>query len=102
MAIIHFSAFPRSAVDIRVRLVEASRQQDQLHVSSVAGVATFCRATAVPCRAEEGLSGVLAPVGCTDAVGSRGDVAERLSCEEMKRLDSEGRAIITQHTLKVC
>ncbi|XP_041037433.1 DNA-(apurinic or apyrimidinic site) lyase 2 [Carcharodon carcharias] len=60
------------------------------------GVATFCTDSAVPFAAEEGLSGILAnPNG---APASRG--LEGFSDEELRALDGEGRALITQHRIR--
>ncbi|KAL6458830.1 hypothetical protein MHYP_G00323020 [Metynnis hypsauchen] len=62
--------------------------------SGYSGVATFCKDTATPFAAEEGLTGLLANLG--DAVGCYGDQCA-FSTEELQSLDSEGRAVITQH-----
>ncbi|KAI4895855.1 hypothetical protein NFI96_021423, partial [Prochilodus magdalenae] len=62
--------------------------------SGYSGVATFCKDTATPFAAEEGLTGLLANQG--DAVGSYGDQDE-FCAEELQALDGEGRAVITQH-----
>lgn len=61
--------------------------------SGYSGVATYCRNTATPFAAEEGLTGLL---GGEQGVGCYGDQ----SCftqEELQLLDNEGRAVITQH-----
>ncbi|XP_062855000.1 DNA-(apurinic or apyrimidinic site) lyase 2 [Trichomycterus rosablanca] len=60
------------------------------------GVATFCKESATPFAAEEGLSGRLGNHG--EAVGFYGDQGEFTS-EELQALDSEGRAVITQHKI---
>ncbi|XP_071082601.1 DNA-(apurinic or apyrimidinic site) endonuclease 2-like [Haliotis cracherodii] len=61
------------------------------------GVATYCRESCTPVKAEEGLGGVLASgngdVGCYGNLGYYGK-------EELESLDAEGRAIITQHTVR--
>ncbi|XP_046561205.1 DNA-(apurinic or apyrimidinic site) endonuclease 2-like isoform X1 [Haliotis rubra] len=61
------------------------------------GVATYCRESCTPVKAEEGLSGTLASgkgdVGCYGNLGYFGK-------EELESLDAEGRAIITQHTVR--
>ncbi|KAF4110028.1 hypothetical protein G5714_009280 [Onychostoma macrolepis] len=62
--------------------------------SGYSGVATYCKDTATPFLAEEGLTGLLANQG--EAVGCYGDQFE-LSSEELLALDNEGRAFITQH-----
>ncbi|KAK2898509.1 hypothetical protein Q8A67_009927 [Cirrhinus molitorella] len=62
--------------------------------SGYSGVATYCKDTATPFLAEEGLTGLLANQG--EAVGCYGDQVE-LSSEELLALDNEGRAVITQH-----
>lgn len=60
------------------------------------GVATFCKDSATPVAAEEGLSGLLATqngdVGC---YGNMDDFTQ----EELRALDSEGRALLTQHKI---
>lgn len=61
-----------------------------------AGVATYCKDTATPSAAEEGLTGLLSHEG---AVGCYGDQAE-FSSEELQLLDNEGRAVITRHKVK--
>ncbi|XP_066499240.1 DNA-(apurinic or apyrimidinic site) lyase 2 [Hoplias malabaricus] len=62
--------------------------------SGYSGVATFCKNTATPFAAEEGLTGLL--TNHEEAVGFYGDQSE-FSSEELQSLDSEGRAVITQH-----
>ena len=65
------------------------------------GVATFCRHTCTPIRAEEGLAGTLPSTEFFDSVGYYGDIEQEFSLAERKDLDAEGRAIITQHDIKV-
>ncbi|MED6245394.1 DNA-(apurinic or apyrimidinic site) lyase 2 [Ataeniobius toweri] len=64
--------------------------------SGYSGVATYCRDSATPFAAEEGLTGLLnnheRSVGC---YGAHTD----FSNEELQLLDNEGRAIITQHKI---
>lgn len=71
-----------------------------------AGVATFCRVksafssneVALPVRAEEGFTGLLE--GSQDGKGTMPEVAEGLeefSKEELLKVDSEGRCIVTDH-----
>ena len=60
------------------------------------GVATYCKDSATPFAAEEGLTGLL--TSHQGAVGCYGDHAE-FSTEELQLLDNEGRAIITQHRI---
>uniref|UniRef100_A0A8D3CHI0 DNA-(apurinic or apyrimidinic site) endonuclease n=1 Tax=Scophthalmus maximus TaxID=52904 RepID=A0A8D3CHI0_SCOMX len=62
--------------------------------SGYSGVATYCKDSATPCAAEEGLTGLL--TGHEGAVGCYGDHTE-FSGEELQLLDNEGRAVITQH-----
>ena len=52
----------------------------------------------IPIKAEEGLSGTFT----TDAHGSVGCYGNHLdfSTEELKSLDAEGRAVITQHRIR--
>ena len=65
------------------------------------GVATFCRHTCTPIRSEEGLAGTLPSTEFFDSVGYYGDIEQEFSLAERKELDAEGRAIITQHDIKV-
>lgn len=61
----------------------------------ISGVATFVKDTCTPLRAEEGISGLLVS-DKSNIIGSLGDQT-RFSDEEIHSLDSEGRAVITQH-----
>ncbi|XP_062039850.1 DNA-(apurinic or apyrimidinic site) endonuclease 2 isoform X1 [Lepus europaeus] len=65
--------------------------------SGYSGVATFCKDSATPVAAEEGLSGLLATQN--GDVGCYGNMDE-FTQEELRALDSEGRALLTQH--KIC
>ncbi|GCB81130.1 hypothetical protein scyTo_0022966, partial [Scyliorhinus torazame] len=60
------------------------------------GVATFCRDSAAPFSAEEGLSGILANQSGTPAWCTLGEFSD----EELKALDGEGRAVITKHRIR--
>ncbi|CAK6963881.1 DNA-(apurinic or apyrimidinic site) lyase 2 isoform X1 [Scomber scombrus] len=62
--------------------------------SGYSGVATYCKDSATPFAAEEGLTGLL--TNHAGAVGCYGDHTE-FSNEELQQLDNEGRAVITQH-----
>ena len=64
-------------------------------VLSFLGVATYCKDSASPFSAEEGLTGLLNTTH-EGTVGSYGNQRE-FSCEELQLLDNEGRAVITQH-----
>nr|XP_046251904.1 DNA-(apurinic or apyrimidinic site) lyase 2 [Scatophagus argus] len=64
--------------------------------SGYSGVATYCKDSATPFAAEEGLTGLL--TNHEGAVGCYGDQADFCS-EELQLLDNEGRAVITQHRL---
>ncbi|XP_007422264.1 DNA-(apurinic or apyrimidinic site) lyase 2 [Python bivittatus] len=64
--------------------------------SGYSGVATFCKASATPEAAEEGLSGLFTKHG--GAVGCYGNT-EDFAADELKALDSEGRAVITRHRI---
>ncbi|XP_072286415.1 DNA-(apurinic or apyrimidinic site) endonuclease 2 [Pyxicephalus adspersus] len=64
--------------------------------SGYSGVATFCKNSATPLAAEEGLSGQFA--GQKGSVGCYGNT-EEFSEEELLSLDQEGRTIITQHKI---
>uniref|UniRef100_A0A6I8N6U4 exodeoxyribonuclease III n=1 Tax=Ornithorhynchus anatinus TaxID=9258 RepID=A0A6I8N6U4_ORNAN len=65
--------------------------------SGYSGVATFCKDSATPVAAEEGLSGLLADN--RGAIGCYGDT-EGFTEDELRALDSEGRAVITQHRIR--
>ncbi|XP_043357483.1 DNA-(apurinic or apyrimidinic site) endonuclease 2 isoform X3 [Dermochelys coriacea] len=67
--------------------------------SGYSGVATFCKDSATPLAAEEGLSGLLAQPGKGGAVGCYGDLGA-FTPQELKALDSEGRAVITHHRIR--
>ncbi|KAM3871828.1 DNA-(apurinic or apyrimidinic site) endonuclease 2 [Diretmus argenteus] len=64
--------------------------------SGYSGVATYCKDSATPFAAEEGLTGLL--TNHKGAVGCHGDHTE-FSPEELQLLDNEGRAVITQHRI---
>lgn len=64
----------------------------------VVGVATFCKASATPVEAEEGLYKELNPK-LEGKVGHYGDVSE-FSSDELEALDAEGRAVITKHKIR--
>ncbi|KAL1021006.1 hypothetical protein UPYG_G00007500 [Umbra pygmaea] len=63
--------------------------------SGYSGVATYCKDSATPFAAEEGLTGLLT-TNHEGSVGCYGDQRE-FSNEELQLLDNEGRAILTQH-----
>ncbi|XP_064415410.1 DNA-(apurinic or apyrimidinic site) lyase 2 [Latimeria chalumnae] len=65
--------------------------------SGYSGVVTYCKNCVTPFAAEEGLTGLL--TNHSKAVGCYGNT-EEFSNEELLSLDSEGRAVITQH--KIC
>uniref|UniRef100_A0A8C4EA37 DNA-(apurinic or apyrimidinic site) endonuclease n=1 Tax=Dicentrarchus labrax TaxID=13489 RepID=A0A8C4EA37_DICLA len=65
--------------------------------TKVTRVATYCKDSATPFAAEEGLTGLLTNHE-EGAVGCYGDQSE-FSAEELQLLDNEGRAVITQHTI---
>lgn len=64
--------------------------------SGYSGVATYCKDSATPLAAEEGLTGLL--TNHEGAVGCYGD-HENFSTEELTLLDNEGRAVVTQHRI---
>uniref|UniRef100_G3PF93 DNA-(apurinic or apyrimidinic site) endonuclease 2 n=1 Tax=Gasterosteus aculeatus TaxID=69293 RepID=G3PF93_GASAC len=64
--------------------------------SGYSGVATYCKDSATPFAAEEGLTGLL--TNHEGAVGCYGDQKD-FSSEELQPLDNEGRAVITQHRI---
>ena len=61
----------------------------------VSGVATFCKDTATPLAAEEGISPALTP---EPTIGCYGNT-EDFTPEEIESLDAEGRTIITEHKM---
>ncbi|XP_014437596.1 DNA-(apurinic or apyrimidinic site) lyase 2 isoform X3 [Tupaia chinensis] len=65
--------------------------------SGYSGVATFCKDSATPMAAEEGLSGLLATQN--GDVGCYGNM-DAFTQEELRALDSEGRALLTQHKIR--
>lgn len=66
--------------------------------SGYSGVSTFCKASATPVEAEEGLYKELNPK-LEGKVGHYGDVSE-FSSDELEALDAEGRAVITKHKIR--
>ncbi|KAI5933261.1 DNA-(apurinic or apyrimidinic site) endonuclease 2 isoform X1 [Manis javanica] len=65
--------------------------------SGYSGVATFCKDSTTPVAAEEGLSGLLGTQN--GDVGCYGNMDE-FTQEELRALDSEGRALLTQHRIR--
>lgn len=63
------------------------------------GVATYCRETVTPVKAEEGIAGTFGPHN--DPVGYYDHVHCQFTDEDLRNLDLEGRCIITQHTIQV-
>ena len=64
----------------------------------MSGVATFVRDCATPSRAEDGLSSSHC---CTeDRIGSYADESE-FTADELAKLDSEGRCVITEHLMRL-
>ncbi|XP_072481860.1 DNA-(apurinic or apyrimidinic site) endonuclease 2 isoform X1 [Notamacropus eugenii] len=65
--------------------------------SGYSGVATFCKNSATPRAAEEGLTSLLTTH--QGAVGSYGNTDE-FTEDELRALDNEGRAVLTQHQIR--
>lgn len=88
----------RDLLDERTAIVEGYNSYFSFSKgrSGYSGVATFCKDSATPFAAEEGLTGLLNNNG--ESVGSYGDQKE-FSTEELQSLDNEGRAVITQHEI---
>ncbi|EDO46129.1 predicted protein [Nematostella vectensis] len=63
--------------------------------SGYSGVATFCKDSTTPLAAEEGLTSQLS---ASPDIGFYGD-DEEFTSDQLSRLDSEGRTILTEHTL---
>jgi len=72
-----------------------------LNICFLQGVATYCKDAFTPFRAEEGLSGLFASSDAVDSVGCYGNIRAEFSKMELKELDYEGRAVITQHKIRV-
>ncbi len=64
----------------------------------ILGVATYVKDSAIPIRAEEGLSGQIASDHLDDNIGHYGNQTD-FTEEELQSLDNEGRTIITQHSI---
>jgi hypothetical protein len=71
------------------------------NIFALQGVATYCKDAFTPFRAEEGLSGLFASSDAVDSVGCYGNIRAEFSKMELKELDYEGRAVITQHKIRV-
>ncbi|XP_066285117.1 DNA-(apurinic or apyrimidinic site) endonuclease 2-like [Branchiostoma lanceolatum] len=67
--------------------------------SGYSGVATYCKDGATPIKAEEGLTGLLVNQKEGDIIGCYGDQT-MFTEDELRSLDKEGRAVITQHTIR--
>ncbi|XP_054645193.1 DNA-(apurinic or apyrimidinic site) lyase 2 [Dunckerocampus dactyliophorus] len=65
--------------------------------SGYSGVATYCKDSATPFAAEEGLTGLL--TNHEGAIGCYGNHSE-FTDEDLQLLDKEGRAVITQHRVR--
>jgi len=63
-------------------------------------VATYCRKDCTPVKAEEGVSGLVQTLKCDDSIGGHYEL-EDSEKTFAKQADSEGRAVITQHQVKV-
>jgi len=61
------------------------------------GVATFCRSDATPVQAEEGITGMFR---VKDGVEGGEDVNKEFTNDELRRLDAEGRCVMTRHKVK--
>ena len=108
---IRILAFLGNALDTQVHVTSFNGIDTHITITNIilyifilyyfTGVATFCRHTCTPIRAEEGLAGTLPSTKFFDSVGYYGDIEQEFSLAERKELDAEGRAIITQHDIKV-
>lgn len=63
------------------------------------GTAIFVKDNATPVRAEEGLSNVLTDPSERDTIGCYPD--NNYSYEELRKIDWEGRAVLTQHSFEI-
>lgn len=116
--IICFQETKLSRYDLRADLVRAegyesffscTRTSDRGRSAGYSGVATFCRVksaflsneVALPISAEEGFTGLLATSeGCEPRKKECPSIAEGLECfsrDELLKVDSEGRCLITDH-----
>jgi AP endonuclease 2 len=66
-------------------------------VCFVLGVATFARDIATPLRAEGGLSGTCVEPASQRVAGFEHE--DEFTKEELAKLDSEGRCVITEHCI---
>ncbi|XP_014665230.1 PREDICTED: DNA-(apurinic or apyrimidinic site) lyase 2-like isoform X2 [Priapulus caudatus] len=69
--------------------------------SGYSGVATYCKDHVTPVRAENKLSGLLTAGNdaSSDTIGYYGNL-EQFTEEELKCLDNEGRAVMTEHKIR--
>lgn len=67
--------------------------------SGYSGTANYCKESVTPSQAEEGLSGALS-ASDDGTVGHYGNQT-MFSEDELKDLDAEGRAVITQHRIRL-
>ena len=72
--------------------------------SGYSGVATFCAQGATPIKAEEGLAGTLPSAAAASqdggGLGCLEGLEDEFSAEDLRSLDSEGRAVLTRHKTK--
>lgn len=68
--------------------------------SGYSGVATYCRNSCTPVKAEEGLTEIYSKKDAKDLVGCYGNLSD-FSSDELVSLDCEGRAVITQHEIRL-
>ncbi|XP_077577103.1 DNA-(apurinic or apyrimidinic site) endonuclease 2 isoform X1 [Stigmatopora nigra] len=89
----------RDLLDERIAIVEGYTSYFSFSRgrSGYSGVATYCKNSATPFAAEEGLTGVLTNhkggIGC---YGNQSGFTD----EELHLLDNEGRAVVTQHKVQ--
>ncbi|KAL8602859.1 hypothetical protein ACOMHN_056353 [Nucella lapillus] len=67
--------------------------------SGYSGTANFCKDAVTPVGAEEGLGGQLSSQS-EGSIGCVGNI-EQLDVEELRSLDGEGRAVLTQHHIQL-
>ena len=67
-----------------------------------AGVATYCRqSTAIPAKAEEGVTGWRGSDKTDESIGFLAAVDDDTTSSDLESLDAEGRCVLTQYRLKV-
>ena len=75
-----------------------SCQRDDLVLN--AGVATYCKNAFAPVRAQAGLTDAFEAEADQGKIGCYGKQSSVLAPERLEEIDSEGRAVLTQHAIR--